>query len=235
MDYEAVGNSALLRGAVCVGIGAVLVSAGWFLLGIYQQANNWLRKRRCFKSAILRGGPILLAWVILVFGGSILIAKGGTLTTKGWNYLDTHSQRDALIVSLIREWKVNNALLPKCHFNDTDEKTLGQRWQYPRFEWGTFSALYVSALFNSNDSRDFELLKLVLVNEIAIRELQELLDVIDGVLLAPLTANKPLQEHQGVNRSPKVKEFQTVHASLGNLLKEEYPDNWQKALRMSNE
>ncbi|MBN2136504.1 MAG: hypothetical protein JW720_01730 [Sedimentisphaerales bacterium] len=235
MDFEAVGNSCLFWGGVWVGVGAISVSGGWFLLGIYQQANNWLRKRRRFKVAVLRRGSILLAWVILVLGGSFLIGKGSTLTTKGWNILDNHSQKQALIVAAIREWKLNDDLLPLCHFEETDESVLAERWQYPRFEWNASSTLYSSPLFNVNHSGDSELLKSARNYLFVVRVVQEELDVVDGKLHAALTASKPLEYHRVTNTSKDIKIFLAVHRGLGKLLEEKYPENWRKALRTPEE
>lgn len=165
MDYEAVGNSCVFRGAVLVAVGAVLFSAGWFLPGIYKQMSERLKTWRWFKAAIVRTIVILLLAGVLVLAGSIMVAKGGTLQTKGWNIISLGEQRSNLIRVLTQEWLMNSGKLlsspmkGETHYKKEDGKYV--RRFFPFLTSHAPNAILSSGLWNSGNQMDREFLDAV--------------------------------------------------------------------------
>jgi len=111
MGYETVGNSFVRWGTLLVAAGALIFSGGWFLLGIYKQVDERLKKWRWFKTTVRRAIVIFISVTILLVTGSWMVGRGGTLTTKGWNIISLGEQRNNLIRAITQEWLSNSARL----------------------------------------------------------------------------------------------------------------------------
>lgn len=111
MGYEAVGNSCVRWGTLLVAAGALIFSGGWFLLGIYKQVNERLKKRRWFKTTVRRASVIFVSVTILLVAGSWMVGRGGTLTTKGWNIISLGEQKNNLIRAVAQELCMNVRIL----------------------------------------------------------------------------------------------------------------------------
>lgn len=233
MDYEAVGNSNIISGAFYVAVGAVLVTGGWFLLGICKQTNEWLKKKACLKTAMRRvivTGVVAVA-IILVGAGSWVVAKGGTKTTKGWNLLDNHSEKQAVLVAALRDLRLNGTLLKQCHFDAKDEDTLGEHYGYPRFQCINVITACASDKLNPNYPPDYELLRKLTVYNLVLMHMQDFLDTTEAGLYVGSGRNV-VEEHKKVNTSTYVKNYMSAHLDLETTFKQEYADIWAKALKV---
>lgn len=229
MDYRESAIRNILLSIALIGVGGFVITMGWHILACWRVPNEAMRKlfrvslvRRCAKWF-----PILLLWVT----GTIMVGGGGILSTSGWNQLDNHAQKHAMIVAVVRDWRMNNVLLTDCHFTVTEPNILTKYYLYPTFQVDTTRILRSSALFDPDENNDYDLLLALTKYEISVIKLQEVLDIVDLSLYAPLTGRKPLKEHQGVNDSSYVRQFLSAHNALGDLLKREYFEDWLKAGR----
>jgi hypothetical protein len=114
MDYLTSGNACLKEGASLIAWGAFLTSLGWVLLGLllgkYGDINRWLSKVKPFRKTVIRGiiAIMLLTGIFACIRlGLKKVGEGGTLTTKGWNLLNVHSQRQNLIRAVVQELLMN--------------------------------------------------------------------------------------------------------------------------------
>jgi hypothetical protein len=172
MDYEAVGNSDLFWGTVLVAGGAIVVSVGWFLLGICKWTDERLKTWRGFKTAIMRRSAIGLVVAILILGGSIVVAKGGTLTTKGWNFISFGQQRKNLIRAITAEWLSNNACLAISPMKGepyyVKEGGVYVWWFFPTLRSNALNTISSSGFWDYGNQMDKKFLDTVAVYEMTI-------------------------------------------------------------------
>ncbi len=100
-------------------------------------------------------------WLYVVIG-AFAIGIGGFFTTKGWNLLNNHEQKKALIKAVVREMGLNDWEL-KHHvlFTRIDEETLKSRLLYPKLHTSSLSTIQRSALFDLSNSKDDKFLTIV--------------------------------------------------------------------------
>lgn len=165
MDYEAVGNSYVFWGAMLVAVGALLFSAAWFLASIYKQTNEWLEKRRWLRICVTRVIIIVGTVFILLGVSSWMVAKGGTLQTKGWNFISLGEQRGNLIRALTQEWFMNidRLVTPpmkgEIHYVKEDGVHV---WRpFPTLRTNTLNTTLSSGLWNYGNQMDRKFLDAV--------------------------------------------------------------------------
>ena len=160
MDYLTSGNLCLKEGAFLIAFGAFLTSLGWFLLGKYKYGdiNCWLSKIRLFRKAFVRRiiTIILLAGIFaFIIIGLKKVCEGGTLTTKGWNLLNVHSQRQNLIRSVAQEWVTNDGAMKEPPVTGpVYDKVTTLVYIYPTFKTSALGAFLTSGLWNCDEPNE---------------------------------------------------------------------------------
>jgi hypothetical protein len=207
-----------------IAYGAFLTSFGWFLLAKNKEANKWLKKYIGFMPDIVRDVIIAIILCFLFIAGPHAIGKGGKLTTEGWNLLENHKQKRALIVALAREWILNESctLLPPMSFDANDPNLGKEHMMYPQFRTSAQDRILTSALFDLTN----QLLLTVVVYEYHITNFNTLLAWTNEYCLK-LPENIKQQERKVVyigirDRSPLNMHFKDSHKELLKLLKKEY-------------
>jgi hypothetical protein len=167
MSYQFSGWLNAILGIILVSLGAFLVSGGWALISERKSIRELIKK--CFRADVLG----------LLFIGSILIGIGSTLTTFGWNQLNSASQKKALIVALAREWLLNEFdTLGEPMTFDANDPNLGiQHFMYPHFRTSAQDHILTSELFDLRDRRDNKLLLAVILYKDMIVSFNTLLDL----------------------------------------------------------
>ena len=89
---------------------------------------------------------------LCVIAGSLFIAIGGFLTTKGWNEFSNHSKRQTLISSAMRELEQNNKYLKDMDKGFGQLSNLDQVYLIPTFHYNAIQLIQTSSLFNKKDS-----------------------------------------------------------------------------------
>jgi hypothetical protein len=89
---------------------------------------------------------------LCVIAGSLFIALGGFLTTKGWAEFSNHSKRQTLISSAMRELEQNNEYLKDMEKGYEQLSNLSQLYLLPTFHYNAIQLIQTSALFSKRDS-----------------------------------------------------------------------------------
>ncbi|MGB2807975.1 MAG: hypothetical protein WBC22_09550 [Sedimentisphaerales bacterium] len=225
MNLYAIWFLHIIFGTILFAVGAGVSSLGWHFINKWDKRKKWRllikkkKRKRCFH-------------VFFVVSGLFLIGGGGTCTTLGWNQLDNHRQKQALIVACIREWRLNDSFLPLCRFTITDEARLSEHYSYPTFQLKATQNAHVSSLFDINHPKDYKLFKALTRYEYYTILLQDFLDMTDEGLYVAFAGRKPLDEHRRVNKSNYVKFFLKYHKELGTLFIKDYYSAFEKALKI---
>ena len=90
-------------------------------------------------------------WLCVV-AGSLFIALGGFLTTKGWAEFSNHSKRQTLISSAMRELEQNNEYLKDMEKCYEQLSNLKQVYLLPTFHYNAIQLIQTSSLFSKMDS-----------------------------------------------------------------------------------
>jgi hypothetical protein len=191
MDYEAIGNSYVKLGGLWVGTGAVLFSLGWFLISNlastgerlqssawlksagksfqrwrwFRFANEWLESQPWFETGKETKFVIFLCAIIVIVVGSVLVGKGGTVTTKGWNMISFGQQRKNLIRAVVVEALFNYGrfLVPplkgETHTLHKDREYVFCR--FPTLRSNAANAMLSSGFWGYDNAKDSRLLRVV--------------------------------------------------------------------------
>jgi len=210
------GWLSVIVGAILVAIGALVVSAGLALISECKSFRELVKK--CLRADVL----------VLLFVGSALVGVGGTLTTLGWNQLDTASQKKALIVGLAREWLLNelDTLKPPMSFDANDPKLGKEHFMYPQFRTSAQDRILTSELSDLTNRKDNELLSLVIKYEQVIKDFNaQLAWVNEGCVRFPenVKQEKRKEVYLGIrDKAPLHIHFKRFHKELLKLLEKEY-------------
>jgi hypothetical protein len=150
------------------------------------------------------------------------IALGGLLLTRSWSLFNEYEQKKAIMLSVVRDWKLNSQVLEFPKFSATDDKTLSEKFPYPMFYSGSLNPAISSGVFRHNNHNDSETLKIICAYNISLTKLQNTLDLHDQTIFVGLGRN-PLKEWRQIRESPELHLFKRVHNRLGELLKR---DRW---------
>jgi hypothetical protein len=201
--YFISGWSSIVLGAILLVFGSfVLADQEWSLLGLVSKSG---RKATC-----------------LIF--AIVIAIGGTLTTKGWNQLDNHEQKKALIEAVFRELSLNERQL-KDHvlFVKTDEETLKSRLLYPRLYTTSLSAILRSSLFKpTKNSKDDMLLTTIRDYEDCVRDFNARLQVMDNFVASTKDVNVVEAHRRNLIQSRGFKQMCEEHNKVIEFFRNNY-------------
>jgi len=224
MDYEAVGNSCVFWGTVLVAVGAFLFSAGWFLLGIYKQTNEWLENRRWFKPTIIRRIIICASALILLIAGSVMVGRGGSLTTKGWNIMSLGDRRSDLIRAVTQEWLMNTRQLHESpmrgetHYVKKDGGIV--RRPFRALRTYTLQAVLSSGLWDYGNRKDKEWLEAISEHEIAIQTANRHFRMYDDNTANKADPNEAIRWAKELQRLiPEKDFFKALLNTQGQLLK----------------
>ena len=88
---------------------------------------------------------------LFVITGSLFIAIGGVLTTKGWSEFSNHSTRKTLISAAIRELDQNNKYWADMDMAYEHISNLDQVYLLPTFHYNGIQAISASPLFSKRD------------------------------------------------------------------------------------
>ena len=88
---------------------------------------------------------------LCVIAGSLFIALGGFLTTKGWHEFSNHSKRQTLISSAMRELEQNNEYLKDMDKCFEQLSNLDQVYLLPTFHYNAIQLIHTSSLFSKRD------------------------------------------------------------------------------------
>jgi len=88
---------------------------------------------------------------LCVISGSLFIAMGGFLTTKGWDEFSSHSKRNTLIASAVRELHQNSEYLKDMEKHLQLLPSLDQVYLLPTFHFNSIQAIQTSPLFTKDD------------------------------------------------------------------------------------
>ncbi len=165
MDYLTNGNSYVDQGTNLVAFGAFLTSLGWYLLATHKQAEKWVEKR-LEKRLWFKTVPTIIMFLIisvLIIYGLHMVGKGGTLTTKGWNYISLGEQRNNLIQAVTQEWFMNCAHLAappmkgEVHYKEQDGELI--RYRFPTFRSAALNTVLSSGLWDFGNQTDRKFLE----------------------------------------------------------------------------
>lgn len=92
---------------------------------------------------------------LMIVAGTLLIAIGGIVATKGWNDRDFVAQRARIIRSVAAEWVVNMAVLNDPKFTETKEENLVRYTVFPRMQISAVSSAVASGVFSGENDRLF--------------------------------------------------------------------------------
>ena len=156
-------------------------------------------------------------WVHVIIG-SLAIALGGYLTTKGWNQFNCHSEKGSLITAAQREWRQNDTYLGlmsvhHSKLDDIDNPILMSTLHYDELQ-----RVLTSYLFEKKNEKDKRLL-----NAIA-DYLQNLKPVNDSITkLNYIVSGHINSDHRKITlsefyRSALLKRFREHHLQLGEEL-----------------
>ena len=222
MDYEAVGNSCIIWGTFYVSVGAILVSGGWFLLATYKQANEWLKKRRWLKTSVRRLIVVVAVVIILIGAGSWMVGKGGTKTTKGWNQLNNHETKEALIAAVALEWVRNEMYMYVRPLSfDPNDETIGQKhYGFPEFKTAAINQVLTSNLFDPSNPQDYKLWASIVDYERSARHCNVMFLKLDEKLVwGPVSAEARKGVYDSVNRDFSIyADFKALHKNLHDFL-----------------
>ena len=90
---------------------------------------------------------------LMIFGGTLLIAIGGILATKGWHERSVIAHRNGMIRSLAAEWVVNAAVFFDPKFTDTNDANLAKYAVFPRMQTTAITGAIASGLFTGEKDR----------------------------------------------------------------------------------
>jgi len=90
--------------------------------------------------------------LICVILGSLFIAAGGFLTTKGWDEFSKHSKRKTLINSAMRELEQNSKYLKDMDEHFKHLSILEQVYLLPTFNYNAIQLIQTSPLFSKRDN-----------------------------------------------------------------------------------
>ncbi len=159
----------------------------------------------------------------------IAIAVGGLLTTKGWNELEYYSQKKALIVSLAREWILNEAYYTLMMSLDVNDPNFGkQHLMYPQFRTFAQNNILTSPLFDLRNTKDKKLILATIDYEEAIKYFNMLLSW-ENEDCFHFPENAKQQGRKNIyftirEYTPLRIHFKEYHSELYKLLQNEY--NW---------
>jgi hypothetical protein len=207
-------------------MGAFFVSGGWTLISGRKSIHEWVKKTlRIDVNFII---VTTIVGLLSVAVGLVLVGFGGTLTTFGWNQLDNASKKNALIVSLAREWLLNElyTIRPPMSFDANDPKLGKEHFMYPQFRTSAQDRILTSELFDLRSREDKELLVAVVCYEQIIKDFNTQLAWVNEEC-ARFPENVVQQERKEVylrirDKAPLHIHFKRFHKELLKLLEKEY-------------
>jgi len=230
MDYLTAAKLSIWLSIALFALGSLLMSLGWHIMRTRGTANKAMKRffPEKIRKKVARWAGFTVCAILL---GPLLIGVAGILSTLGWHEWANHSQKEAMLVAVVRDLRFNNLLLKVCHFEAKDEETLAEHYGYPRFYSYNVVNACASDKLNPNYPADKELLDKLLRYNFDLMSLQEFLDTTDASLYVGL-GRKALDEHKRVNNSDWLKNYLKAHSDLESFLKQEYPEAWARALRI---
>jgi hypothetical protein len=179
-----------------------------FVIGSVALTEEWKTKKR-------------LKAVLFV----ISIAIGGLLTTKGWNVLDNHEQKKALIQAVVNELIMNDFALPCTNlpFDPNNEKLGEIHFMYPTFKSSTLNELITSSLFTLDNAADRKLILQIMRYETHISNFNRLLRDIDWECTRKgANQESRRKKYHEVSMSPLYQNYSNSHKATKKFLHKNY-------------
>lgn len=101
---------------------------------------------------------LMSGWVYVIFG-SLAIAVGGFLTTKGWSEFNSYEARKSLITAAYKEWKENDSYLQDMENHKQSIDQFDQPILLPSLHENSIQSLITSHLLSESNKRDSKLVK----------------------------------------------------------------------------
>lgn len=92
---------------------------------------------------------------LMILGGTLLIAVGGILATKGWNDRSIVARRNGIIRSVAAELVINSSVLVDPKFTDANDLNLTKYTVFPRMQTAAMTGAIASGLFTGKEDRAF--------------------------------------------------------------------------------
>jgi hypothetical protein len=212
MDYLTSGNACLKEGASLIAWGAFFTSLGWvllgFLLGKYVDINRW--KVKPFRNGII-AIILLIGIIVSIKIGLKMSGEGGTLTTKGWNLLNIHSQRQNLISAVAQELTTNILFLesPPIKGETYYKKNNGYVVirPFPTFKTIALNAVMSSGLLDFGNQTEKNFFDTILDYEIAIGTANNSFDVYNDIVNKVIDPNGKIALSEKQQRYVSEKDF----------------------------
>lgn len=157
---------------------------------------------------------------ICVISGSIFIAIGGFLTTRGWSEFSNHSKRKLLISAAIRELEQNNEYLTDMdkYFKHISE--FEKVYLLPTFHYNIIQEIRTSPFFSKNDSYLLTSASsyLYTVNPIN-NSVLKLNNIFSGATTSSSTLQRRKNVYKTFYNTPLLKRFRRHHEDLLKQLK----------------
>jgi hypothetical protein len=142
---------------------------------------------------------------ICVIAGSLFIAIGGFLTTKGWSEFSNHSTRKTLISAAIRELDQNNKYLTDMDKAYEQISNLDQVYLLPTFHYNGIQAIQASPLFSNKNGSMLSVASSYLYNVHPTNDSVLKLNIIFSGTNSPLQNKK--ETYSSFYNSPLLKRF----------------------------
>jgi len=216
MNYWARGFCFLCVGIISFALGATSTSPGWHLLAKWPKERRWLLRcsHKWFKRLLSRA-----TWPFVI-GGVILVALGGTYTTRACNEFDHHEQKKTLLKAIAHEWKVNDSRLQELRVGSQNPRITGGSMVFPRLKSSALNAALTSHILNLSDSTDGNLFSSISAYEEEIETFNIELNEIDYTE-TQLSEFRRIR-HQVVTGPNNTTVLFSQHSRVGSILRDDY-------------
>jgi hypothetical protein len=226
MDYLTTGTLLRERGVALIALGTFLVSLAWHLLRTADKTHEFLAAVRVCKSRWLSDILVFVLVLLCLIPGTRCIGDGGALTTQGWNALNKHNERVALLTALAREWALNDSLrkgrplaIPENDPNLGDNHDL-----YPLFTATVSRQISTSGLFTEGKA-DRVLLAISVAYALAEQEFNQYASWMNYSLThKDLNSSERATIYRSFQGSRPIKDFDMTHSLLHTYLLGRHPD-----------
>lgn len=192
----------LALGAIVIGVGGVLATWGIDRLKEHNAIAGWM----------------------FITLGALAIGLGGIATSSGWNIRSDREQKRAILISVAREWDLNQTSIEESVLLDSDTLKIDGAAgpMYPRFSKGAAMTAITSGLFDDGERTDSALLVALTLYARSVHSVNVRFDVWEPFNTTNMDGVIRRQKRWVLVRSVRWQEHMEIHTGLNDFLNKNY-------------
>jgi len=157
-------------------------------------------------------------WVHVIIG-SLSIALGGYLTTKGWNQFNSHAAKGSLVTAAQREWRQNDSYLVLMAEHHSKLDDIDTPLLISTLHNDALQEILTSHLFDKKNEKDNRLLNVVSSYLLNIKPLNDSITKINNIISGNIDSSHRKKTLSDFYSSALLKRFKKRQIQLGHGLR----------------